>query len=979
VAKEIILNKNQRQAVKYNQGPLLIIAGAGTGKTTVITEKIKHIILSKLAKAEEILALTFTEKAAYEMEERVDKALPYGYFQTWIATFHSFADQVLKDEGLAIGLPIDYKILSDAESILFFRRHLFEFNFKYYRPTGNPNKFIHALINHFSRLRDEDVDPQEYRQWVKEISHLKKIDQIEKDKYLELVNGYSQFQALKAKAGFLDFSDLIFYLVKLFRKRPNILKKYRKKFKFILVDEFQDTNLSQYRLIKLLAPPQAKPRLTVVGDDSQSIYKFRGASVSNILNFIKDYKKAKQITLIDNYRSNQEILDYSYRLIKNNDPDTLEARLGISKQLRSARGKGRSKSLKLIITTKVEDEAEEVVQQILRLKKEKKYQYSEIAILTRAHNHSQPFIRALGRRGVPYQFIGPGILFKQPEIKDLIAFLKVIADPNQSVALFRLLSMDIFKINGEDLVLLNSFAKKINRSLFETIIIYLSFYYPEFQKEKFDIYDPYRPLLFKETKEKLKKIFLLIKKYLRLVNYETGGQILYYFLENSGLLKKISEYQTEREEKKALNISKFFSRIKEYESKTEDSSIFALRDWLELAMEIGDSPMATNDNLITVDAVNILTSHSAKGLEFPVVFIVNLVNGRFPTRKRKETIPLAESLVKEILPQGDFHLQEERRLFYVSMTRAQEKLYLTLSKYYGQGKRIQKISPFIKEMMPEKEILKRESLLLAKEKQPSFLSYQKISKEIKITKKLTLTTFSYSQINTYQICPRQYRYQYILKIPTETAAASSLGTVIHKTLNLFYKKYLREKRLPLHQLLAMYKENWLSIGYNSALHEEKMKEEGKIMLTNYYHTFHPPQLKIIDLERPFKIKINQNIYLKGQIDRVDFDEKNQSVEIIDYKTGKIPSAKDIKKNLQLAIYTLAIRNRQFYRQSFSQIKSTFYFLKANKKISQIINQKQIAKAKETLSRLIDKINQGDFAPNPGPWCDFCPFKIICNL
>jgi len=979
VAERVILNKNQQEAVSYNQGPLLIVAGAGTGKTTVITEKIKHIILSQLARTEEVLGLTFTEKAAAEMEERVDKALPYGYFQTQIATFHAFADQILRDEALEIGLPIDYKILSSAELIIFFRRHLFEFDLKYYRPSSTPNKFIHGLISHFSRLKDENISPDEYRRWARKISPSQKNDHQEKEKYLELANSYRQFQQLKLEHGFLDFSDLIFYLIKLFKKRPNILRRYKEKFKFILVDEFQDTNYGQYELLKLLAPPRENPHLTVVGDDSQSIYKFRGASVANILSFIKDYPQAKQITLIENYRSNQKILDHAYQLIKNNDPDTLEAKLGISKQLLSTRPtEKKSGRLELIITNKADDEAEEVVQKIVNLTREKKYQYSDIAILTRANNHSGPFVSALARKGIPYQFLGPGRLFKQPEIKNLIAFLNVIADPNQSPSLFRLLSMDIIAVNSEDLILLNSFARKISRSLFEGIEIYLSFHYPEFQKEDVAIYKDKLPLLLKETKEKLKKIFVLIKKYWRLVNKETGGQILYYFLEDSGLLQQIADYKTEKDEEKALNISKFFTRIKEFESENENSSIFTLVDWLELATQIGDSPGAIDNDSTTVNAVNILTIHSAKGLEFPIVFIVNLVKERFPTRKRRETIPLAESLIKEILPQGDVHLQEERRLFYVAITRAKEKVFLTLSKYYGRGKRLKKISPFVREILPEKEILKKEESLLAKEKQLSFFTYQKIDVPIKITKKTLPSIFSYTQINTYRICPRQYRYQYILKIPTSPSASSSLGTTLHKTLNIFYKEYLKKKNTSLRRLLKIYQANWVPLGYSSLLHEKKMKREGKKMLVNYHHTFHPPQMKIIGLEKPFKIKINQNIYLKGQIDRIDLDEKNQQIEIIDYKTGKMVDQKKMAKDLQLPIYALAASSQNFSRHRLSQIKSTFYFLKENKRVTQIIDQARIEKTKEAIIHLVAKINQNNFFPNPNQQCSFCPFKVICD-
>ncbi|MBI1863431.1 UvrD-helicase domain-containing protein [Candidatus Microgenomates bacterium] len=330
------MNPQQLEAVKYNDGPLLIIAGAGTGKTTTLVEKVHHLINQNLAKPEEILALTFTEKAAQEMETRVDERLPYGYTQTWISTFHSFADTILRTDISHIGLSPGYRLMTEAETISFLRERLFMFDLKYFRPLGNPNKFLSSLLQHISRLRDEDVTPEDYQKWVDQAG-ADDVEPEELQKRRELAHVYKVYQEIKVKEAVFDYGDLIHYLLVLFRKRPNILNQYRKQFKYILVDEFQDTNIAQYAMVKLLAPPESNPKLTVVGDDSQAIYKFRGASVSNILTFMKDFPTAKNVSLLTNYRSDQAILDHAYRLIKFNDPDTLEAQLGISKKLVASR------------------------------------------------------------------------------------------------------------------------------------------------------------------------------------------------------------------------------------------------------------------------------------------------------------------------------------------------------------------------------------------------------------------------------------------------------------------------------------------------------------------------------------------------------------------------------------------------------------------------------------------------------------------
>lgn len=973
------INEEQKKAIEFNQKPLLIIAGAGTGKTFVITEKIKYLIAKKMAKPEEILALTFTEKAAQEMQERVDKALPYGYFQMTVSTFHSFADQVLKEDGNEIGLNSNFKLLTTAETIIFLKKNLFLLNLKYYRPLTNPEKFLLDLLSHFSRLQDENITPVEYLNWAKKNLNKKnksknKEEILEAQKYLELAQAYKTYQFLKTKSQVMDFGDLICYLITLFKKRPNILKKYQQKFKFVMVDEFQDTNIAQYELIKLLCPPENNPKLTVVGDDSQSIYKFRGASVSNILNFINDYPQAKLITLIKNYRSNQSILDAAYRLIQNNNPDTLEAKMGINKKL-IAQKQEQQNPINFHLANSAEEEADFVAREILKLKD--KYQYYQIAVLSRANDHADIFIRAFNRYGIPYQFLGPGMLYKQPEIKDLIAYLKVLYNLEDSVSLFRVLSMDILNMDNRDLNMLLTMAKNTSLSLFETIEVYLSFFYPQLYQVEFEIYKKYLPLLKKQTREILFKIYLMIKRHLQLAKRNSAGQILFYFLEDTGYLSKLVNYKTEKEEKIALNISKFFNKLKTYEMENEDASINAVVEYLEMSLQLGESPLASINDYSQINAVNVLTVHSAKGLEFPVVFLVNLTSGRFPTYKRKETIPIPDELIKEILPKGDYHLQEERRLFYVGLTRAMDRVYLTASKFYGEGKRPQKISPFVYEAL-SKDNLENQMAQIETEKKQLILFDFFQKKEESITKEdINLQDLSYTQIETYKLCPLQYKYQYILKIPFLPQATTSFGESIHNTLYFFYQAFLKNKNITKKELIEIYNRQWIPIGYNSKLHQLKMKKEGERILLNFFENFHHKNINIIGLEKKFKVKVVNKISIVGKIDRLDKLEKNK-IEIIDYKTGKLPEEKEIDKNLQLPIYALAIKNIITPPPKLNNIILTFYYLSENKKISKKITHQGIIRVKKEIKETIRQIKKANFYPKIGPWCDFCPFQMICE-
>lgn len=955
------LNKEQLVGVKYGKGPLLIIAGAGTGKTTVITERIKYLILSKLAKTDEILALTFTEKAAKEMEERVDVALPYGYTQMWISTFHSFCDRVLRAEALNIGLDPRYRLLTEAETIQFVRNNLFAFDLDYFRPLGNPTKFIAGMLQHFSRLQDEDVSPSEYLSYAKK---LKGVERQEKKKTLELAHAFKTYDELKVREGVVNFGDLIVKTLELFRRRPNVLGKYQDQFKYILVDEFQDTNYAQNELAILLAGKTKN--ITVCGDDDQSVYRFRGAAVSNIIQFRKNFPRAKVVVLTKNYRSTQEILDRAYDLIQHNNPDRLEAVEKIDKKLSAQRGL-RGGEIGFMHLDRVENEAEAVARKIEAIKKEEKYEWKEFAILVRANNHAEPFARALSRRGIPYQFLGPGRLFKQPEVIDLISYLKVIYNLEDSVALYRLLAIEYLDIPARDLVTIGNYAKRFNLTLFEAC-------------EKID--DIFvRP----ETKAKVKKILEIVGRHLKLVRRETAGQLLYYFLQDTGLLQKLLSPESPEAEKKAGNISKFFDKLKTYEVDHEDATVPAVVDWLELSSELGESPRAADVDWTEVNAVNILTAHSAKGLEFPIVFLVNLVAQRFPTIERREQIPIPETLIKEVLPIGDYHLEEERRLFYVGMTRAMDLLYLTAADYYGEGKREKRLSPFIFEALGDAAVASE--LAEVAHKQLTFLDYS-APKPSTINHQplaIHIDYLSFSQIETFKTCPLHYKLKYILKVPTPPSAAQSFGSSLHATLRDFYLEVKRGKKPTEGLLNELLERNWVREGFSTKTHEKKFFEKGKLYLSGFLEEgFDSKNLPVV-MEEPFTIPLSdkkrRGLRIGGKIDRVDVFPDG-SIEIIDYKTGAtIPTQKEVDENLQLSFYALAatsIPSAPFGKKP-EQIKLSLYFLDQQEKVSTTRSSEELKKAIEEIFAIKGEIEKSDFKCSGHMFCQgTCEYSLLCR-
>jgi DNA helicase-2/ATP-dependent DNA helicase PcrA len=393
-------------------------------------------------------------------------------------------------------------------------------------------------------------------------------------------------------------------------------------------------------------------------------------------------------------------------------------------------------------------------------------------------------------------------------------------------------------------------------------------------------------------------------------------------------------------------------------------------------MEMGESPQTDDFDLSSFDAVTILTVHGSKGLEFPVVFLTNLIKGRFPTYEKKEAIPIPQELIKELLPQGDYHLEEERRLFYVGMTRAMDKVYMTASNSYGEGKRERKVSPFIGEAVGEEEVMKHMNVKREEKNQLSIFDFKRPEEPI-LTDQFILKNFSFSQLESYKNCGLQYKYQYLLKIPAPAGSAAAFGDTVHKTLQKFYEEYMQNKSLGLDEMLTMYEKLWVPIGYTSASHQERMKKEGKEMLARFYEKFHPPQSSIGSLEKLFKIRIDNDVFVTGKIDRVDVKE-NGSIEIIDYKTGKKPNEKELQKSLQLSIYALAATDRGLYNKPVEQVTLTFYYLQDMDKISMQRTAGDLLQVKQDILSMVTDLRTNKFLPKVGPHCNFCPFRMICE-
>ena len=956
------LTSQQQKAIEHGNGPLLVVAGAGTGKTLVITHRIAHLVNNKMANPDQILALTFTEKAAAEMAERVDVLLPYGFSNVPISTFHAFGDQIIRHYGLELGLNPDFQVLSQPEQMIFFREHLFDFPLKHYRPLSDPARFIQAMLTVISRAKDEDVTVDDYRVYAEALrldlpNHIEDtayLDHLEKQE--EISGTYTAYQQLLAGEGKADFGDQVSLVLKLFRERPTILQTVRNKYKYVLVDEFQDTNYAQFQLIQLLGGDQAN--ITVVGDDDQSIYKFRGAAISNILSFMEIYPKAKQVVLTENFRSTQIILDTAYRLISHNNPDRLEVKSRINKRLKANR-EGQHIVEHLHCDT-LTTESDRVAQIICDLIQNKEYQYNEIAILVRANRDADPFIRALNMKQIPWRFSGNRGLYNRPEVKILISFLKLIADPHDTISLYHLASSEIYELSVmEDLQRCVNMAHSHHQSL-----------YAIFKKldEIEDLAD-----ISSEAKITFQKIVSDIHKYLDLSRNHITGNVLYQFITESNYLKRLAQQESLENHMRIQNIANFFNVIWAFAQVAKDDRVLHFVQYLDLLIEAGDNP-GTAEADPAEDAVHILTVHKAKGLEWPVVFMVSLLHNKFPHTRRKEPIELPEKLVKDLLPEGDFHLQEERRLFYVGMTRAKERLYFTSAQDYG-GVRKRKISQFILEALDRPNIEEINIKSSAIEQIQRFAPTQiRSDVEMNPIPADVILNLSHYQVDDYQTCPLKYKYVHILRLPFFHHTIV-YGKAVHSAVELYFRHKINGLQVQLEDLYNAYETSWRNIGFLSREHEERRFEAGKLSIKKFYDREEASGIVPMLIEEKFSFLQDKN-RVAGRWDRID--ERDGKIVIVDFKTSEVydqeSADKKTQNSLQLAIYGLAYLNTCRKLPDFVEL----HFLESGLVGRTELKEKQLDKAKKMIVESADGIRKRDYSARPGyKSCRICAYTTIC--
>jgi len=850
------LNPEQRRAVTFGDGPLLVVAGAGTGKTQVVTRRIAWLIATKRAKPSEILALTFTDKAAEEMQLRVDQLVPYGYNDALIATFHAFGDRVVREYALELGLPTDPRVLSRPESVIFLRERLFGLGLDTYRPLGDPTRFLDALAALFSRLKDEDVSPAQYAGYAARLAAEAEAagdDALREEarRQAELAGAYVRYQAFLGEAGAIDFGDQVSLALRLLRESPSARHELQARFRYLLVDEFQDVNQAQVELVALLAEPHRN--VTVVGDDDQSIYRFRGAATGAILDFLDRFRGARTIVLRRNYRSRAPILDAAYRLVRFNDPERLEVRRGIAKRLVPQRREPDPRPVRNVAFATGSEEADWVAAEIGR-RISAGAAPRDHAVLVRANAEADPILRSLNVAGIPWRFSGTSGLYGRPEVRLLLSFLRAIADPNSSVDLYALAASALYGVAGDELAALAGRARRTNRSLWDALA--------EAEAQ------PGIVRLASVTRAALGRLAADVRRYADLGGQRPAGEVLYSFLKESGWLGRLAKAETPGAEEALANVARFFEIVRSQSALLADDRAVFLAPHLRTLIEAGDDP-ATADLDPDVNAVAVVTVHKAKGLEWPVVFLVGLVDGRFPARGRRERLAVPDALVRGPAPAGDVATAEERRLFYVAMTRARDELVLSHAFDYG-GRRTRKVSPFVLEAL---DLPATATGSTAPSRPTERLAVFEATGEPVPAGRAGPSdeplVLSFYQVDDYLTCPLKYRYVHVLRVPIAPHHAIVYGAALHGAVSEFHRRQARAEPMTVEELVAVFEAAWSNEGFVSREHEEARLAAGREALRRFREEqLRPGAVVPTYVEREFAFSLDGD-RIRGRWDRVD--------------------------------------------------------------------------------------------------------------
>lgn len=984
------LNDKQKEAVSQINGPMLIIAGAGSGKTRVITRKIAHLVESGI-KAENILALTFTDKAAGEMVTRITEILPSIELPK-ISTFHSFARDVLEENVFSANLNPDFKLLDETSQLVFFSKNIKNWSLRTIDTTHDASGTIQEIKRIISRFKDEMITQQRIQHYIEGFkgAAITQDEQAELDGLNDVRICYEEYEKYKRSKNLIDFGDMLYLVYKMFIEKPSVLSKYQEKYQYVLVDEFQDTNYVQLLIVNMLA--NTHKNITVVGDDDQSIYKFRGAHTGNIDDFRKLHPDLKEIVLEENYRCKKTILSVANDVIKNKGR-------GIIKKLVTNNGEGEKARVNEFASD--QDQYNFITREILDLSKTNRLK--DIAVLVRRRKDAEPLIDTFTKHGIKYEFVGEVSFFEEPLVKDIICYLRFLENPiEENGSLLRILSRDVYWIRKIEIARIGKFAKEKRMSLFEALdhIDGLDVDRNKIKFVKNELVD------LMDSREK-GSILDLVRK----IIYQSG---FYSYEISLGNMRNVNLLQ---------HFDKFAANFKRI---NERSGVKELLEYIDLASGFEMESQVEDAN----DVVRILTIHAAKGKEFPIVFIPDLVENKLPTRLREEKYKIPRGMLEN--QPNDLksdHMNEERRLLYVAITRAMDKLYMSYARRYNDNKRDSKASRFLDEIKylnnPNIEFKRlnvnpvsiEENSIKGRIKEryirnivsdlklghfekaiPKIVLLEKLENEkedplkiLESSKKIDYDalvdfaknereeetvdethSFSATQFNTYKTCPKKYQYENVYKVSGKTKTYLELGSSVHNTVEDLSKILKEGRSITPEEISKTIQENWIATSYPTKEDEIQSYIEARTMVNNFLDGHKEMKSSIHELEKPFIVEI-EGQRIAGKIDRVD--KIGNDYIIIDYKTSKMEESEvEAKQNFQLFTYYLACK--ELYGKYPKQIG--LWYLRSNTRVMIEMDEETAEKLKNEVMILIKKIKNSEFSATPGWHCKTCDYANICD-
>ncbi|MGA8408787.1 MAG: ATP-dependent DNA helicase [Candidatus Acidiferrales bacterium] len=971
------LNAAQRAAVEHGDGPLLVIAGAGTGKTRVIVERIGNLLETNPELAgENILGLTFTDKAAGQMKSRVVKAIGERAEGVWLSTFHKFCiERVLQS------VNPDTQPLDDIDHKILLRRHIGELGLKHFRRLQDPGEFISDFVKFFSRCQDELVTPDDYQRYVEGLrrkhdgqkksleSDALEIAEDEIARQEELARVYRISERLLRERKLLTFGAQLMHAVQLLRDDEALRRRMHEQYRYILVDEFQDTNIAQLELLWLLAGERRN--IVAVGDDDQAIYRFRGASFGSFTIFLKRFcgvsdaklgpaAKKFLVSLSQNYRSTQRILRVAGEVISHNEKSPLLP----LKELTTENREG--EKIRVAEFGMPEEEAHWVTSEIARLH-DAGARWRDFAVLYRKHTHREKLVDSLRRHEIPFVIRKLSIL-ESTLVRDLFAWLHLIVVPGDNVACARVLAAPYWGLEPRDLVRLAERADKNHRRP-------LSDELETAQNEApFD-----RPGV------NLKELVALLARLRQTARRAPATEVVEELIAGLGVAPLPSDQDR-------YYLDRFVAFVQGWERKSEKKQLRDFIEYLAYFHEAGGDVCLEEE--ITDDAVQLMTVHAAKGLEFPHVFILRLSRNDFPSGARKVVFEFPPEMMKEEKPQGDFQIQEERRLFYVALTRARQQL--TLSTLVNKRK---KPSPFLENFLANPKINKFDTKQLEPKVQVPLLlettgpeadsadpaqlfpagseptrAYSRVALWAKAfhPPRPEPLQLSASAIDAYDRCPLRYMFQYVWSIRGGPHAMATFGNVMHTTIKELVGEMSKRRKISFADVAAIYDREWSAAGYIDDYHEEEYRKAGREQLAAFHQTYTAAPADVLYQEKTFELPLEHDVIVTGRMDQVN-RIAGDKVEIIDYKTGKPKDEKAAAKDLQLGVYALAAREVL----DLDPVRLVFYNLMTNEAVAATRDAKALKETKEKIAEVADQIRAREFSAKPGFGCGFCDYKPLC--